>query len=57
MERTLACTRCGELVSSLLDQVLDLPAFTICQCRCAEVVVIGRPRRVLSTPQFAALSP
>jgi hypothetical protein len=28
MEPTAACTHCGEVVSSLIDQVLDLPAFT-----------------------------
>jgi hypothetical protein len=40
MERTVACTFCGLPVSSLLDQVLDLPAFTICQCRCGEIAIV-----------------
>lgn len=29
-------------LSSLLDQVLELPALTICQCSCGEVAVITK---------------
>ena len=43
MEKTIACTRCDQLVSSLVDQVLDLPAFTVCQCRCGEIAVVVKP--------------
>jgi hypothetical protein len=50
MEQTLACIRCDRLVSALVDQVLDLPAVTVCQCRGGEVAVVVKPpaaRRLL----------
>jgi hypothetical protein len=43
MDKIIACTSCGRAVSALIDQVLELSAVTICQCRCGEVVVISKP--------------
>jgi hypothetical protein len=40
MEQTAAGTCCGSQVGALIDQVLDLPAFAICQCRCGEIAVV-----------------
>jgi hypothetical protein len=50
MEQTVACTRCGSPVGALIDQVLDLPAFTICQCRCGEIAVVVKAISA-ATPQ------
>lgn len=43
MDKTIACTACGAQIHSLLDQVLELRALVICQCRCGEIGIVLKP--------------
>lgn len=43
VNETIACTRCGAQICSLLDQLLELRALVICQCRCGELSIVLKP--------------